>query len=316
MGDAQNAAIYAIETGDTSGAQGGSIMVEGVEAKLAALLGAAKTDLLFNDMAVNPASGKVYLSVSRKSGGETTPVIACVDRSGKVEVVSLENVGFAKAELPNPPAARAGASGRGPSPRTESVTDLAYLDGKLYVAGLSNEQFSSRFLAIPYPFEQTAGGTSVEIYHGSHAALETKSPIRTFVPFEIKGEPYLMAAYTCTPLVKVPVAALKPGSHVKGTTIAELGNHNKPLDMIVYKKDGKNYLLLANSSRGVMKVEADGAGAAKAIEHRVPDKEGLAYETIADLKGVVQLDKLNDREAVVLIQGQDGRIDLKSIDLP
>jgi peptide-methionine (R)-S-oxide reductase len=30
-----------------------------------------------------------------------------------------------------------------------------------------------------------------------------------------------MAAYTCTPLVKIPVADLKAGAKVKGTTIAE-----------------------------------------------------------------------------------------------
>ena len=56
-----------------------------------------------------------------------------------------------------------------------------------------------------------------------------------------------MAAYTCTPLVKVPVAALKPGARTsRGRPIAELGNMNQPLDMIVYQKDGKDYLLMAN----------------------------------------------------------------------
>jgi hypothetical protein len=36
-----------------------------------------------------------------------------------------------------------------------------------------------------------------------------------------------------------------------GTTIAELGNRNRPTDMIVYRKGGKDYLLIANTSRGV-----------------------------------------------------------------
>ena len=43
----------------------------------------------------------------------------------------------------------------------------------------------------------------------------------------------------------------------KGKTIAELGNRNKPLDMISYKKEGKDYLLMANSSRGVMKISTE-----------------------------------------------------------
>ena len=79
--------------------------------------------------------------------------------------------------------------------------------------------------------------------------------------YRIGNEPYMLAAYTCTPLVKVPVSELKAGAHIKGTTIAELGNHNQPLDMIVYQKDGKDYLLMTNSSRGVMKIPTEGAGA-------------------------------------------------------
>ncbi len=56
-------------------------------------------------------------------------------------------------------------------------------------------------------------------------------------------QPHVLAAYTCTPLVKFPLSDLKPGEKVKGTTIAELGNRNRPLDMIVYQKDGKDYVL-------------------------------------------------------------------------
>ena len=36
--------------------------------------------------------------------------------------------------------------------------------------------------------------------------------------------------------------------------------------MIVYQKDGKEYLLLANSSRGVMKISTDGIDDAAGIE--------------------------------------------------
>ena len=81
--------------------------------------------------------------------------------------------------------------------------------------------------------------------------------MRTFVPFKVGNEPQLLAAYTCTPLVQLPISALKPGAKLKGKTIAELGNHNRPIDMIVYEKGGKQFLLLANSSRGVMKISTD-----------------------------------------------------------
>ena len=54
-----------------------------------------------------------------------------------------------------------------------------------------------------------------------------------------------------------PVTSLKAGEKVHGKTVAELGNRNVPLDMIVYEKDGKQYLLLSNSARGVMKISTD-----------------------------------------------------------
>ena len=112
-----------------------------------------------------------------------------------------------------------------------------------------------------------------------------------------------MAAYTCTPLVKFPVAALKPGQHYKGTTVAELGNHNSPLDMIVYQKDGKDYILLANSSRGVMKIKTEGIADAPSISrpyrrHRRPALRDDRRRSRAS----IQLDTLDKDHALVLVQ--------------
>src|SRR5262249_2202332 len=156
---------------------------------------------------------------------------------------------FAKTDVPNPPAAGTSGGAR-TDQRSQAITDLAYVDGRLFLAGLSNEEFSSRLLAIPFPFSGPPDGAAGEIYPASPGRFETKSPVRTFVSYKINNEPYLLAAYTCTPLVKVPVADLKAGAHVKGTTIAELGNRNRPLDMIVYQKGGKDFILMANSDRG------------------------------------------------------------------
>ena len=52
---------------------------------------------------------------------------------------------------------------------------------------------------------------------------------------------------------------------VIGTTIAELGNRNRPLDMIVYQKNGKEFLLMSNNSRGVMKIPTNTFAAAAPI---------------------------------------------------
>src|SRR6202008_2894666 len=101
---------------------------------------------------------------------------------------------------------------RGRPTRLEAITDLAYLDGTLYIAGLSNEEFSSKLRAVPYPFRSADAGASVEIFHGSHGRFETNSPVRTFVPYKIKGEPQLLAADPLPPLVRFPRSAPHPGA--------------------------------------------------------------------------------------------------------
>ena len=109
---------------------------------------------------------------------------------------------------------------------------------------------------------------------------------------------------------------LKPGAKVKGKTIAELGAGNKPLDIFVYKKDGNDYFLLSNSARGVMKIPTAGIETTVAISAPVRGKAGLPYTTIDELKGVVQLDKLDEAHAIVLMQGADKSLALKSVMLP
>lgn len=307
--DQAGGAVFALDTGERGPApsQAAPVVIEGVDAKIAALLGTTPDQVLVRDVAVNPSSGAVYLSVARGRGPDAPAAILRADSNGQLREFSLKGVKFAKAEI-------AGlADGKG---RQDAITDLAYVDGRVFIAGLSNEEFSSSLRAVPFPFDGASKpGASVEIYHGAHGRFETKSPVRTFVPYEIDGKPYILAAYTYTPLVKLPVADLQPGSRVKGTTIAELGNRNKPLDMIVYRKDGCDHLLLANSSRGVMKIPTDGAAAQAGIVDRVDDKAGLAYETIEGLKGVEQLDKLGADSAIVLARGESG-LDLRTVPLP
>ncbi len=274
---------------------------------------------MINDLAVNPASGRAYLSVSRGRGPEADAVIVRIEPDDAIKVLDLDDARFSRAELPNAPAegTQSDRSDR-PSERQQSVTDLAFVDGRVFVAGLSNEEFSSRLLAIPYPFEKSeTQSTSVEIFHGAHGRFETRSPVRTFVSYEVAGQPHLLAAYTCTPLVKFPVSDLRPGSHVKGTTIAELGNHNRPLDMITFEDNGKPFLLLANSSRGVMKIPADGVEDADGIVQPVRDeRQGIDYQTIDALQGVEELDKLDDAHALILRRGDDGSLNLETIELP
>lgn len=315
VGDSAGASVWAFETGDTRpGPAGAKVNVAALNEKVAALLGTAADQIEIKDAIVNPISKKVYVSVSRGRGPDATPVILRVDSAGKIEEFSTAKAKSTRVSLPNAPSPEL-RDKRGGMPRLESITDLAYVDGKVFVAGLSNEEFASNLRAIPYPFSAADRGASIEIYHGNHGRFETNAPIRTFVPYSIKAEPHLLAAYTCTPLVRIPVSALKPGTKVAGTTIAELGNRNRPIDMVVYKKDGKEFLLMANNSRGVMKMSTEGLDTYKAITERT-DITGVPYQTIAELKGVEQLDKLDDANAVILARSESGSLDLKTVALP
>ena len=313
VGDTAGAAIYALDTADKGAAGAGAIEVKGIDAKIAAMLGTAADQILIHDIAVHPVSKNVYISVSRGRGPDATPVIVRADRSGALTELSLASIrhsSVALADAPDP----AAKDRRGQSKRLEAITDIGFVNGSVIVAGLSNEEFSSSLRSIPYPFKESARGTAIEIFHGQHGQFETNAPVRTFLSLEINKQPHILAAYTCTPLVKIPVSELKPGNKVKGTTIAELGNRNRPLDMIAYKKDGRDYILMANSSRGVMKLPASGLESYQGITAQT-EMQGVPYETIASLKGVTQLDKLDDGTAV-LLAGEAGSLDLRSIALP
>ena len=318
VADTRSAAITAIATGDaTPSSSDKAFKVEAVNQKIAGQLGTTADQLLIDDMVVNPVSRNIYLAVSRGRGPDAIPVLVRVKADGASEVVALDNVKFSRGELPDAPVEGVvGQPNRQSNPRQESITDIAFFQDRVLIAGLSNEEFASTLRAIPFPFKTVANGTSVEIYHGSHGRFETRSPVRTFVPFNVGNEPCLLAAYTCTPLVQFPINELKPGAKIKGKTIAELGNRNRPLDMIVYQKEGKDYLLLANSSRGVMKINTDHIEHAEGIAAPVSEKKGLSYQTIEGWTGVEQLDRLDPQHAVVMRRGEGGSLNLESLALP
>jgi len=307
VGDPQGAAVFALDTGDRTPGKGAGPKVEKIDGKIGSLLGIEPNQILINGMAVNPISGNTYLSVSRGKGPDAKPAIVRVTREGKPEEFALKGVKFARTELPNPPA----QGGK----RAETITNIVFIKDRLLVSGLSNEEFASKLRVIPFPFAPADKGASVEIYHGSHDRVETASPVRTFVAYDINGEANILAAYTCTPLVKIPVSQLKPGEKVKGVTIAELGNGNRPLDMIVYKKDGKDYILMANSARGVMKIPTEGIEKIEAITQPVRGTAGLKYQTVEGLKGVQRLSAFDAEHCLVLVKNGDS-LNLETVELP
>jgi hypothetical protein len=330
--DGQDVSITALQlASQLTGGTPGTKDVPAVDQKIAAMLGIDVKSLLVTDMVVNPKTRNTFISAMRGLGAAATPVLVRVDGAGKIDVLALNQVRYSRIALPNPPPAETplvlgtrqipvanypdkvdpkGLMG------VQTITHMAFIDGKLYVSGLSNEEFASRMRVIPYPFATADEGAGVEIYHGSHGQLETFSPVFTFVPYRINGEPSIIASYLCTPLVKFPVAALKPGSKVQGSTIAEFGNRNRPIDMIVYTKNGQDFILMSNNMRGVMKVPTSPFAKAPAITSPIPDTGGVPFETIASMKGVQQLDLLDASRALLLVQGANGVLNLEAVALP
>jgi len=312
--DTQAATIYAVELGAAAtGGSPGTKAVSAIDQQLAALLGTDVREITITDLAVHPTTRNAFISLMRGQGAGAKPVLLRVDGAGKIDIVDTAKLKATKVSLPNPPSAT--ATGRTP-PRLQSITDMAFQDGQLYVAGLSNEEFSSKLRALTYPFTSADNGASVEIFHGAHGQFETRSPVYTFVPYKVNNETNLIAGYLCTPLVRFPVSSLKPGGKVMGTTIAELGNGNRPIDMIVYKKDGKDFLLMSNTSRGVMKIPTDRFASEPGIKTPVRDKAGIVYETIESLKGIEQLDLLDAGHSLVLARSAEGALHLQAVPLP
>jgi hypothetical protein len=310
IGDSIGAQIVALDTTDTRAGSGASVNISGVDSKIAAALGTTADQISIRDIAVNPSSKNVYISVSRGKSTDPIPVLLKLDTAGKLSEVKLDNVKYATASLPNAPAATGKASSR-----LDTITEVRYVNGKVLVAGLSNEEFQSNMRSIPFPFEGSVDkGAGIEMYHGSHGRYETNSPVRTFVPYTINNQQYILAAYTCTPLVKIPVSELKGGAKVKGATIAELGAGNKPLDMITYNKGGKPYILMANSAHGVLKLDAAHLESYKSITAPT-DITGVPFEHVDDWKGVQHLQQYDNNNALVLSQN-NGAMDLRTIALP
>jgi len=314
VGDSLGGAIVAIDTGDTKApATPVKINVDGIDAKIAALVGITPDQIAINNVVVNPISKNVYVSASRGRGPDAAALIVKVESADKISLLPLDNAKHASVNLLDAPAANPAAR---QNPRVQTITGMSYVNGNIMVAGLSNEEWSSALRSIPYPFKPLAKSATVQIWHSAHGRYETESPVRTFVPYTIGGQDYILAAYTCTPLVKIPVSQLTPGAKVKGQVIADLGAGNQPLDMVPYKKDGHEYILIANSSFGVLKLNADKMESYRTIVE--PERTtviGPSFEKITTLTNVQHLTAI-DSSSVLVVSGRANPVNISTVALP
>ena len=332
LADNSVATVSAVDVADP-GPEGGSepFDLEDVDARVGSFLGCEPGGVVIKDMAVHPLSHNVYLSVQRGHGEAAQPVLVRISRlDGSIADLPLDDVPLAAAAIGDAPAEDderlditlpLGDEGeelqfgelkirllRQPV-RTATVTDMAYAGGALLIAGLSNEEFSSRLRRIPFPFGDGVTGSSLEIYHVSHGKWETAAPIRAFVPYD--GGASILASYTCTPVVYFPLADLTDGAKAVGRTVAELGAVNQPLDMVSFVQDGEEYLLVANSAHGLVKIACRDIDSQPALtEPQQP--VGVPRET-KDLQGIRRLANLGATHVLVLQSDDEGRQHLRSL---
>jgi hypothetical protein len=309
IGDSRSASVFAVDTKDkTAVEKATAVEVKNVDQKIAAALGTEVKNVRIVDIAVNPLSKKIYCAVQ---SGDGTPVLLTVE-GDKVNAVSLKDVLFSTASIANAPNADQKDRG-GRSLRESTISDLNFADGTVMLSGLSNQEFSSSFQSIPFPFTNKQEQSSLEIYHAAHGRYETNSPIRTFTTAEIGGKKYLVASYTCTPLVLFPMDELKSGKHVKGRTVAEFGAGNSPIDMLTLKKGNDSYLVMANTNRPVMRVQYKNIESyAGSLTEPIKESYGVAGVNMTNLPvvNVLQMDKLDDAQVLVLQRRPNGDLDL------
>jgi len=309
IGDSKSAQLVALDLSGHEKADHSELRIDRLDELLAEMLGTKVDEIQITDLAVNPENNNIYLGVHHSSG---TPLLFRVNGKA-LEPVSLETISYSKTLLENPVAETA-EDRRGRKLRRWAVADMYYSDGKLMVSGLSNKEFASTFRSVNFPFSERQDYGSLEIYHAAHAQYETHAPIKSFIATQVNGKEHLIAGYTCTPLVVFPVDQIKPGEHFKGRTIAELGSGNTPVDMIEIEKEGKRYLLIANSNRPLMKVTFDDLETySDSLTDPVTEKGGIAgvHHVTLPYVNVHQLDKIGDSGYVMIQRESNGNLALK-----
>jgi hypothetical protein len=253
VGDSYTGTIVAYETESVENtAKGTAYNLKDFDSKIEKLLGVQSDEMLIKDLAVHPESNEAYIAVSYISGETYAPAIIIANQSGDVRLMDL-NLKNTKLPLNNTFKDDYKFYNNFEAKRL-SITDIDFHNNKLYISGLSNQDFSSTLRIAEYPFNGKSTTSSVEIFHAMHDQNETRAPIRSLSVVNLEGKDHILAAYTCTPLVTIPLDALVDGAHVKGKTIGDIGYGNTPIDMLKFmgedmQKNKFEIVLLTNKNR-------------------------------------------------------------------
>jgi hypothetical protein len=281
-GDNVSGAIHAFDlSSESKTADKFEVNVYVVDAQIAAVLGTAQGNVQINDMAVHPKSGEVYLSVTRGHGIDVLPALVKINTTNQViniDLASVETTSQVLNKLPDggqqfvlrgtmaPPTSKELAKSKRPM-RMLSIIDMEYHKGELFIAGISNEDFCSVLRRLPYPFNGEESISNIEMFHIAHDEYETRAPIRSMLVKNIDGKDQMIAAYTCSPLVLIPLNELKDGAKVKARTLGDMGN-GQPIDMVSFNMQGNEMLFVTNNSRMPQVIPLSGLNDAKVVTEK------------------------------------------------
>ena len=321
VADRGNGSVVAIDTGDTGSATPLKKRIDNIDTLIAGALGTKAAGVQIVDMVVNRINGRIYLSVIRKQDGISA--LLTIDGSSKVAAVNLAKARHVRITLPGDGKAK-----------VSNVTGVKLAGSRVLAAGQSGREFASKIYSIPLPLEHgnSAAVYSTETFHVAHGRWETRAPIQSFIPIKEKGKTYIVGSFNCTPIAKFPVDGLESGAKIKGTSVVELGSGNRPVDMFIYKKGGKDWLVtntdrfhhkrrpIGPSQYWGCRVDMKYLGAKetneKAARRTVKKKKGPeGMEVIDVLFGVKHIDQFaNDK--VVVLRDTKGKLSLEPAVLP
>ncbi len=299
----------------------GRTIFNGLDKEIAALLGVAAEDIIINDMVVHKPSKQIILSVHRGLGPEAEPVLIKIN-NGAVELLNFDKAAHTSMSV-GPVLAEATLEFGQPF-NSLAITDIDYYNGEIFVAGISNEEFSSKLRRMAYPFDDTVSTSSIEIWHAVHAQYETRAPIISQTITELNGEPTLVAVYACTPIVRIPLADLQDGAEVRGTMIGEMGFGNTPIDIVPYVNgwDQTSNFIVTNTNRSAVTLPVDAVATAEPMPHGDGVQPFFAVGGVTQytmpLSGTLHLDTIDETWAVVVRRSpEDPRnIQLHTLPMP
>ena len=316
--DLQDQAAYQLGRAQTFE---GRTIIDGLDVQIAELLGATPDEIVINDMVVHKPTKQIVLSVHRGHGPDAEALILKVNQ-GKLERVELDAAGYSATTV-------------GPVPDVETlefgqplnmlaITDIDFYKGEIFVAGISNEVFSSKLRRIAYPFDGSVSISSIEIWHAVHAQFETRAPIITQTIAELDGVPTLIAIYACTPVVRIPLADLKDGAQIRGTMIGEMGFGNTPIDIIRFTNawDGSDNVLITNTNRSAAQIPLTALASAEAMPHGEGVQPVFSVAGVTQypmpMSGTMHLDTIDENWAVVVRASPEDprKIQLHTLPLP